>query len=74
MWLSSIRTDLHLFVGYAIYEFRKHHKQTFQTQRVPSKGSCAQSYRPLGKSEIDSAASLWIHIQSSLTTKGFRGS
>ncbi|PKI69604.1 hypothetical protein CRG98_010017 [Punica granatum] len=71
---SSIRTDLHLFVGYASHGFRKHRKQTFQTPRVPSKGPCARSCSPSGRSEIDSAASLWIYGQSSLITESFRGS
>ncbi|PKI33086.1 hypothetical protein CRG98_046523 [Punica granatum] len=54
MWRSSIRKDSNLFIGYACHGFRAHRTQTFQTQRAQSKGPCAQSCKPSGKSEIDS--------------------
>ncbi|PKI72104.1 hypothetical protein CRG98_007491 [Punica granatum] len=37
-------------------------------------GAMRTGYNPLRRSEIDSTASLWIHVQSSLTTDSFRGS
>ncbi|PKI67440.1 hypothetical protein CRG98_012169 [Punica granatum] len=52
MWRISISGDLQLFVSYARHEFRGHRRQTFQTQRAPSKEPCAQSCNPLERSEF----------------------
>ncbi|PKI58269.1 hypothetical protein CRG98_021351 [Punica granatum] len=67
-WRSSIRRDSHLFVIFAWLRFHGHHRQTFQMQRVLSKELFAQSCKPSGRSEINSAANLWIYVQRSLTT------
>ncbi|PKI42625.1 hypothetical protein CRG98_036988 [Punica granatum] len=61
-WRISIHKGSHVFIGYTRHGFRRHRKLILQTQRVLSKEPCAQSYNPLGKSEIDSATSLWIHV------------
>ncbi|PKI59463.1 hypothetical protein CRG98_020153 [Punica granatum] len=66
MWLSSIRTGSHLFVGYARHEFRRHHKQTFQTSESSIQGAMRTELQSISE-ERDRLCCELVNTRSELT-------